>query len=105
MKELALHLGGTAEALGRSMSEREFRSWMGYSNERGLPWERFELYMAQLTMWVARSMGGNFGMTLKDFILMGPNAASSGDGAEEPTVEEAREAFQFRPRKRKEKAS
>ena len=58
-----------------------------------LPQRRLELYLAQIAMLIAKTMGGAQNVRLTDFMFdpAGP------DIADEMTPEEEAEAFGFRP--------
>lgn len=95
--DLALHLGGTADALARSMTEGELRHWDAYTARRPLPFRRLELYLAQIALVVARSMGGSHDYKLADFLLF--------EEADKPddtpaSAEDARAFFGFSPRRK-----
>lgn len=91
--DLAATLGQSVGVLSQSMSEREFIRWQHYSNKRLLPWRRMEWYLAQLTHWVARTMGGvDLGV---EAFLMQPYEPPEDD--EDETLQQAIEAFQFKP--------
>lgn len=97
--DLALHLGGSVESLTRSMTEAELQQWALYAQKRSLPFARLELLLAQLSMIVARTMGGAKNAKVEDFMLR------EIEDAELPSnvtrIEAARKAFGFSPRKRK----
>lgn len=96
MHSLALHLGRPVDELARSITEAELRRWMRYAGRHGLPLQRIELMLAQLSMVIARSMGSKKARTA-DFLLkaqeeLPPNVTR---------IEAARMAFGFNPRKKK----
>ena len=77
------------------MSEPEFQAWQIYAARRMLPQRRMELYLAQIAMLIARTMGGAKDVDITDFLF---------DPAEpdvEPTAEEEAAFFDFKPRKPK----
>lgn len=95
--ELALNLGGTADGLARSMTEAELQRWSVYAGRHALPFRRLEILLAQLSMIVARSMGGVKDAKVADFMLQEPD-----DLPDNVTrIDVARKAFGFAPRKRK----
>jgi hypothetical protein len=100
MMELSLHLGGTLQGLSRTMSEAEFQAWGIYAYKRMLPFRRLEVYLAQLTLWVARSAGYS-GMGVQDFLLDTRLEAVEDEPEGEPTVAEAQNVFEFQPKYRK----
>lgn len=82
-------------ALGRPigmMPEREFARWRRYASRRGLPMRRLEIYLAQIAMLIAQTMGGSTA-TLRDFLF---------DAEPEPEqidVKALQEAFGYKPSK------
>lgn len=83
-------------ALGRpldDLTERDFARWSRYARRRMLPQRRIELYLAQIAMLIAQTMGGS-NSGLSDFLF---------DPKPEPNeidVEEVRKAFGYKPSKR-----
>lgn len=67
--DLALHLGMTEAGVRRSMTERELQRWALYQSRRMLPMRRLELQLAQVSLVVARALGGNTTATLQDFLF------------------------------------
>ena len=80
----------TLESIAR-MPEAEFLSWGQFAARRLLPWRRIELMLAQLTMYVAVTMGGAKNCKISDFLF-------DVDGHEEPTADEELAYFGFQPR-------
>lgn len=83
-------------ALGRpigDMPEREFVRWQRYARRRMLPQRRIELYLAQIALLIARTMGGS-DADLSDF-LFDPKPE-----AEQIDIEAMRKAFGYKPSKR-----
>lgn len=76
------------------MPESELRGWQRYAVRRRLPTRRLELYLAQIALVIARTMGNAQEATLADF-LFDPDASSPSSGDE---LEDLREAFGFSPR-------
>lgn len=98
--DLALHLGGSVESLTRSMTEAELQRWGLYARRHAFPFRRLELMLAQLSMIVARTMGGAKNAKVDDFMLRAPDYPD--DLPDNVTrIELARKAFGFAPRKRK----
>lgn len=79
--------------LARTMTEAELSNWQLYAAQRQLPTQRMELYLAQLCLVVATSLGGRENLTLADFLL---DFKEPG----EPTAEDEAEFFDFKPRNR-----
>lgn len=50
--DLALAFGLPLGELRGRMTEREFGLWGRYASERGLPWRRVELMLAQICMYL-----------------------------------------------------
>jgi hypothetical protein len=84
--DLALHLGCPLSVIGH-MSERELHLWDRYRIHKGFPMRRIELGLAQVSLWIAKTMGGVDNLSLKDFLF---DAAAEED-AEEMTEEELAE--------------
>ena len=97
--DLALHLGGTVESLTRSMTEAEFQRWGLYPQKRSLPFARLEVMLAQLSMVVARAMGGAKNAKVEDFMLQ--EIPDDELPANVTRLDAARKAFGFAPRNRK----
>jgi hypothetical protein len=91
--DLAATLGTSADELARTLTETELSDWQAYAHRRMLPQRRLELYLAQIAMLIAKTMGGAQNVRLTDFMFdpAGP------DIADEMTAEEEAEAFGFRP--------
>lgn len=91
--DLALEMGMPYEQLARQMTEREFRAWGEYASRKMLPARRMEWYLAQITRWIAMTMGGAKDAKTSDFMMefepVDPYDA----------LEEARQALGFPPRK------
>lgn len=103
--DLSLALGLPSELLSRVMTEREFRRWGMYRRKNLLPWQKMEIYMAQLTRMIAVTMGGLKDAKIADYMIeFQPPADAEPANAEQyvPTAEEAQQIFGFNPRKRKE---
>jgi C4-dicarboxylate transporter len=86
-------------ALGRdvgAMPERDFRRWIKYSNRKALPLRRLELYLAQIAMLIAHTMGGSEA-PLASF-LFDPKAAD--EPVTKVAMQELKQAFGFAPRRR-----
>ncbi len=78
--DLALHLGcGSLKELKSRMSEREFVKWNLYSEKYMLPQRRLELYLAQIALLIAKTMGGMEGAKLQDFLFDPPEIVSLED--------------------------
>jgi len=94
--DLALELGMTYEQLRNTMSDSELRMWSRRRNEQLFPMQRLELYLAQLTRWVAIVSGQHDAKT-EDFML---KFAAPGNPAPagEVDVEALQDAFNFAPR-------
>lgn len=98
--ELALHLGGSAESLTRSMTESELQRWTVYARRHSFPFRRLELMLAQLSTMVARGAGAK-NVKVEDFMLKEPEDDEL--PANVTRLEVARKAFGFAPRNRKAK--
>lgn len=98
--ELALHLGGSVESMTQSMTEDELQRWTLYARRHSFPFRRIELLLAQLTLVVARSMGGAKNAKVQDFMLQEPEDELPSNVTR---IEAARKAFGFAPRNRKAK--
>lgn len=70
-------------------------AWQRYAARRMLPQRRIELYLAQIAMLIATTMGGATGKALTDFMFDPPP-----DEPPEPAddFEAAAQFFKFRPR-------
>ncbi len=100
--DLALHMGGSAEVLARSMTEAELQRWTVYVHRHSLPYRRIEMLLAQVSMLIARTMGGAKDVSLKDFMLKEPDDALP---ANVTRIEDKRKAFGWDPdRSKKRKA-
>ena len=92
--DLALHLGSTAGGLSRSMTEAEFGEWQSYAARRMLPMRRVEMYLAQIAMLIAKTMGGHKSSDLRDFMF---EAVDPAEDEPDDLVAEARDFFGFSP--------
>lgn len=90
--DLALHLGTSAGALSKTMTEAEFGEWQQYAGRRMLPMRRIELYLAQIAMLIAKTMGGSKSSDLTDYLF-----EPADDDEDEAPEEAAREFFGFNP--------
>lgn len=98
--DLALAFGVPHETLARQMTEREFRSWARYAQQRVLPWRRMEIMLAQIPWCIARVMGGNDAAKLADFLIdFGVEADAA--PVTDDDVEAVQVAFAFNPVKKK----
>jgi hypothetical protein len=79
------------------MTEAELNKWGLLARRRGLPWQRIELLLAQLTLIVARTMGGAKNAKVDDFMLKEPEELPENV----TRIDVARKAFGFNPRKKK----
>ena len=95
--DLALHLGGSAEVLARSMTEAELQRWSVYTRRSGLPFQRLELMLAQVSLLIARTMGGAKDARLKDYMLKEPEELPENV----TRIEDKRKAFGFNPRNKR----
>lgn len=77
-----------------SMTERSLRLYQAYGEQRGFPSRRIELYLAQLAMLIAQTMGGAKNVKLADF-LFEPQKESADD------LDALKQEIGFSPRKRK----
>lgn len=67
--DLALELGMTVRELSQRMTEREFVRWQHYAARKMLPTQRAQMQAALIGLTVARCMGGNESLTLRDFLF------------------------------------
>jgi hypothetical protein len=79
------------------MTEAELNGWGRLARRRGLPWQRIELLLAQLTLVVAKTMGGAKNVRVDDFMLKEPEVLPDNV----THIDIARKAFGFNPRRRK----
>jgi hypothetical protein len=93
--ELALHLGMTTQTLGDSMLASELDQWANYASRYPLPYKRIEILLAQISLLIAKTMGGAKNVTVRDFMLREPEDMPSNV----TRIEAARKAFGFNPRK------
>jgi len=79
------------------MTEAELLQWGRLAGRRGLPLQRIELLLAQLSMLIAKTMGGAKNVRVDDFMLKEPEVLP-----ENVThIDIARKAFGFNPRRKK----
>ena len=98
LHDLALELGAPVENLAARLTEREFRAWQHYAARRMLPQRRIELYLAQIAMLIAQTMGGAADVSLEDFLFDPPPADDDGEPlSDDEHVETARDFFGFSP--------
>jgi hypothetical protein len=90
--ELALNLGWPAELLSKSMTAAELDGWAKYASRIPLPHKRMEIMLAQLSLLIARTMGGAKNVSVKDFMLALPDVDIPDN------VVRLRQAFGFKPR-------
>lgn len=88
-------LGVPAEHLAARMTEREFVAWQRYAARKMLPQRRLEVYLAQIAMLIAKTMGGHDDATLDDYLFDPADDAEPLDDDE--LVDEARDFFGFAP--------
>jgi hypothetical protein len=74
------------------MSEPEFQAWQVYAARRMLPQRRMEMYLAQIAMLIAATMGGVKNAELSDYLF------DPAEPEHEPTAEEEAAFFEFKPR-------
>jgi hypothetical protein len=79
------------------MTEAELIGWGRMARRRGLPLQRIELLLAQLTLVVAKTMGGAKNVRVDDFMLKEPEELP----ANVTPIDVARRAFGFNPRRKK----
>lgn len=58
------------------MTEREFWQWGQYAGKRMLPTRRVEMYLAQIALVIARTMGNAKDAKLSDFMFDAPEEES-----------------------------
>jgi len=92
--DLALALGQPVGTLARTMTEGEFSDWTQYAAKRMLPARRTELYLAQIAMFIAQSMGGAKNTHLSDYMFDPDDDEAAG----EATADDEAAFFDFRPR-------
>lgn len=79
------------------MTEAELNKWGLLARRRGLPLQRLELLLSQLTLVVAKTMGGVKNAKVEDFMLKEPEELPDNV----TPIDIARRAFGFNPRKKK----
>lgn len=96
--DLALELCMPVEVLKHGTTERQIRQWSAYARRKMLPSRRIELYLAQIALLIAQTMGdGKRRFKLADF-LFEPNVDDEADDmTEEEALAAAIEAFGFKP--------
>lgn len=70
------------------LPERVFVGYMRHAQRYMLPFRRFEVYLAQIAMLIAQTMGGAKNVTLKDFLFDPPDEVVD----EEPEFEDEAQA-------------
>lgn len=90
-------LGVPAEHLAARMTEREFVAWQRYAARRMLPQRRLELYLAQIAMLIAKTMGGHTDATLDDYCFDPADSEPAQALDDDELVDEARDFFGFAP--------
>ncbi len=94
MIDLSFQLGIPKHELVHRLPQRDYWMYMHYGAKRLLPWQRIETHLAQISMLIAKTMGGASKATLNDFLFnVEPTIADR--------VEAARNVFGFNPRKKK----
>lgn len=88
----------TVSSLAREMSEAEFYGWQCHAAAHPLPTRRIEIYLAQISMLIAKCMGGAKDAKLADFLLFD---RASEESALPNDEEAAKAAFGFKPKKKK----
>lgn len=96
--DLALNLGVSVQGLSHSMTEGEFRLWIDYAGKKMLPWQRIEWHLAQITRWIAMTMGGVENAQIWDYLIE-PRVPVAEDEEmdDDETLEMAKKAFGFKP--------
>jgi hypothetical protein len=88
--DMALHLGMTEAGLRHAMTEQELQRWGWYAERRMLPMRRIELLLAQVSLVVAKAMGGVKDASLEDFLFdpdpVGDESDEDGDAL--PTADD-----------------
>jgi hypothetical protein len=67
--DLAMHLGMTTDHMTQSMTEAELNRWARYASSHGLPYKRIEVLLAQVSLLIAKTMGGAKNVKVEDFML------------------------------------
>jgi hypothetical protein len=93
LMELSLQTGWPLAVISR-LSERELLLWDRYRLQKGFPLRRIELGLAQIAMWIAQTMGGIEGASLKEFLFDPPT--EEGEMTEEE-LEELKADIVFNP--------
>lgn len=91
--DLAIEFGNPH--LGQVLRESEFQQWARYAKTYGLPTRRLEIYLANVALLIAKTMGGDRQSTLRDFLFDPPEV----DPVKQ--LQAAKEAFGFNPRKKR----
>lgn len=95
---LALEFGMPVGMMTKVMTEPEFAQWSRFARRRMLPLQRLEIYLAQIAMMIARTMGGATDAKLSDFMIQ---TLTDQEVQEEEDLEALKEAFGFNPRPRR----
>ena len=99
--DMACELGMPVGVLSRVMPLHELHAWHAYAQRRLLPSRRVEIYLAQIALLIAKTMGGARDAKLSDFLIQPPPERRPVIVVDEKQVERLIEAFAFKPRKRK----
>lgn len=93
--DLALEFGMPVSMLSKVLKERELKQWAAYSRKYILPTRRRDLYLAQVSMILAKVNGAK-DVSLEDFMFDPPPEI---DPVHQ--LKAAIEAFGFKPRKKR----
>lgn len=88
----------TVTDMVQSMTQDELDHWALYARKKLFPQRRLELLLAQVSYWIATSMGGAKEVSIEDF-LFDPKDQADEDETDEVSPEEEMAFFDFQPRK------
>lgn len=100
--ELALEMGMPFELLSRVMTERELRRWDQFRLQKAFPTQRVVLQLASIAQHIAGTMGGAKNPKLGDYVIQFEDPTLDVEDEAEVIVAEARLAFGYNPRRKKE---
>lgn len=98
--ELALEFGMPVGMMSRVMSEAELEQWARYASRRLLPTKRIEILLAQVSRFIAMTMGGATDASIADFMIQ-PRIEEPEVVVTDEDLAEMKEFFGFSPRPRR----